>query len=152
MHQHQSSGLQRIGRPGGSDPAKIDLVGLFVPQNVFNALVDDTVPAVVLSCIAIGVALIGIKEKGQALGLFATISEALTRVTKGLTRMAPIGIFAIAASAAGTMTLAELGRLQGYFIAYIIAFALLTFLVLPGLVAAVTPFKYRVGRAGSSPG
>jgi ABC-type amino acid transport substrate-binding protein len=57
--------------------------------------------------------------------------------------MAPIGIFAIAASAAGTMTLAELGRLQGYFIAYIIAFALLTFLVLPGLVAAVTPFKYR---------
>ena len=73
-----------------ASPAEIDLVGLFVPENVFNALVDDTVPAVVLFCIAIGVALIGIKEKGQALGLFAIISEALTRVTKGLTRMAPI--------------------------------------------------------------
>jgi ABC-type amino acid transport substrate-binding protein len=58
-------------------------------------------------------------------------------------KVTPIGVFAIAANAAGTMTIEEFGRLQSYIIPFIVATLLLTFWVLPGLAAALTPFSYR---------
>ena len=84
----------------------------------------------------------GIQNKQPVLELFEILAQAMTKVTKTLTKVAPIGVFAITANAAGTMGFEELGRLQGYFIIYTIAFLLLTFWVLPGLVAALTPFKF----------
>ena len=41
------------------------------------------------------------------------------------------------------MTLAEIGRLQVYFVTFTVSALLLTFWVLPMLVAALTPFSYR---------
>ena len=58
-------------------------------------------------------------------------------------KITPIGVFGIAANAAGTMTIEEFGRLQTYIIPFIAATLLLTFWVLPGLTAALTPFSYR---------
>jgi ABC-type amino acid transport substrate-binding protein len=58
-------------------------------------------------------------------------------------KVTPIGVFGIAANAAGTMTIEEFGRLQTYIIPFIFATLLLTFWVLPGLTAALTPFSYR---------
>jgi ABC-type amino acid transport substrate-binding protein len=58
-------------------------------------------------------------------------------------KVTPIGVFAIAANAAGTMTIEEFGRLQSYIIPFIVGTLLLTFWILPGLAAAITPFSYR---------
>jgi ABC-type amino acid transport substrate-binding protein len=58
-------------------------------------------------------------------------------------KVTPIGVFAIAANAAGTLTIDEFGRLQSYIIPFIVATLLLTFWILPGLAAALTPFSYR---------
>ena len=124
-------------------PQEINLVKLFIPSNIFNALEENIVPAVVIFCIAAGIALIGVQNKQTVLEIFDVLSQVMTRVTKTLTKLAPIGVFFITANAAGTMTFEELGRLQGYLIIYTIAFLLLTFWVLPGLVASLTPFKYR---------
>ena len=124
-------------------PQPINLVKLFIPSNIFDALEENIVPAVVLFCIAAGIALIEVQNKQTVLETFDVLSQVMTRVTKTLTKVAPVGVFALTANAAGTMTFEELGRLQGYLIIYTIAFLLLTFWVLPGLVASLTPFKYR---------
>ena len=43
-----------------------DFVGLYIPTNPFNSLANNIVPAVVLFSVVIGVALIGVPDKGAA--------------------------------------------------------------------------------------
>ena len=60
-----------------------------------------------------------------------------------MTRLTPYGLFAIAANAAGTLGLEQLGRLQIYLVAYVAVALLVSLWVLPGLVAALTPIRAR---------
>ena len=46
--------------------------------------------------------------------------DALSRATRFVVRLTPYGFFAIAATAAGTLSLEQLGRLQVYLIAYVL--------------------------------
>jgi ABC-type amino acid transport substrate-binding protein len=98
---------------------------------------------VVLFSILAGIALIGIKEKGSLVQGLKAVSEALIRMTNIVVKLTPIGVFAIAASAAGTMTVEEFGKLQVYLISFNLAALLLTFVVLPLLLKPVTPFRYK---------
>ncbi len=124
-------------------PEKLDVLELFIPSNPFRSMTDNVIPAVVLFSIAIGIALMGIKDKHVLTQPLTTLAEALTKVTKFVINLAPLGVFAISASAAGTLTLEELGRLQAYFITFIFAALLLTFWILPSIISAFTPFKYK---------
>jgi Na+/H+-dicarboxylate symporter len=90
-------------------PAKIDLMGLYIPANPFHSLANSVIPAV---------------------NLFVV-------------KLTPLGVFALSASAAGTLTVEEFSRLQAYLITYILAALLLTFWILPMLLSAFTPFSYR---------
>jgi Na+/H+-dicarboxylate symporter len=85
-----------------------DFLRLYIPANPFFSLSNNIVPAVVLFSIALGVALIGVKSKEGLLRGLSAVTEALTRVTGFVVGLAPIGVFAIAASAAGTTTLTPL--------------------------------------------
>ena len=123
-------------------PQELDLVSLFIPSNIFNALGENIVPSIVFFSIFSGIAFIGIQKKASVLEPFEVLAENMAKVTKILATVAPIGVFAITADAAGTIEFKELSRLQGYILIYILAFLLLTFWVLPGLVAALTPFKF----------
>jgi Na+/H+-dicarboxylate symporter len=116
---------------------------IFIPSNPFYSMSRNLVPAVVLFSICLGVALIGITNKKPLLANFSVLKEALAKVTKFMVSLMPIGIFAIAAHAAGTMKIEEFGQLQVYLILYISVSLLFTFWILPGLVAALTPIKYR---------
>jgi len=124
-------------------PKQVDFVDLYVPSNPFWSMANTVVPAVVVFSMAIGMALIGIKEKIRLTEPLSVISMSLTRVANKIIKLTPIGVFALAASAAGTMSIEELGRLQVYFVAYICTAVLLTFWVLPMLVMVCTPFKYK---------
>jgi Na+/H+-dicarboxylate symporter len=57
--------------------------------------------------------------------------------------LTPIGVFGIAASAAGTLSLNEFGRVQAYVLMLIGAVLLVTLIVLPLLITSCTPFSYR---------
>lgn len=122
---------------------EIDFLELFIPSNPFGSLADNVIPASVLFSLSVGIALIGIKEKHKLIDGLSILSTALTKVATFVVYLTPIGVFAIAASAAGTMTVEQFGRLQAYFATFIIATILLTFWILPMLVTALTPFKYR---------
>jgi Na+/H+-dicarboxylate symporter len=126
-----------------SPQKEVDFLKLYIPSNPFWSLANNVVPAVVLFSILAGIALIGIKEKGSLVQGLKAVSEALIRMTNIVVKLTPIGVFAIAASAAGTMTVEEFGKLQVYLISFNLAALLLTFVVLPLLLKPVTPFRYK---------
>ncbi len=126
-----------------SPVAKTDFLSLYIPSNPFFSLANNIVPAVVLFTILIGIALITIGNKKSFLDCMQTAADALVKVTGMVVRLTPIGVFAIAASAAGTMSIEEFGRLQVYLVSFNVICLLLTFLVLPLMLQPVTPFGYR---------
>jgi len=123
--------------------AEVDFIDLYIPINPFSSLARTVVPAVAVFSVAVGIALIGVENKSKLLDVLDAFSKTLTRVAMMVVRLAPFGIFTIAANAAGTMSLEEIGRLQTYILSFVVATLILTFLVLPGLVAVLTPFGYR---------
>ena len=114
--------------------APIDFLSLYIPANPFSSLANTAVPAIVLVSVRVGIALIGVKQKDALLDSLSSIVEALMR--------APLGIFAITASTAGTIDMEELGRLQVFPVSYIVLSLILGFWLLPGLVTTVTTLRY----------
>src|SRR5262249_2532934 len=95
-------------------PAPFDFVGLYIPSNPFHALANNIVPAVVLFSVILGVALIGIERKAVLLDVLGIVSSTISRATRFIVRLTPYGIFALAAYAAGTLHLQQVGRVRGY--------------------------------------
>lgn len=100
-------------------------------------------PAVVVFSIFMGVALISVENKDSILPTFDALSDALAKINGQIVKLTPYGIFAIAAAAAGTMTIEELGRVQVYLVTYIALSLLITFWIFPGLVSAVSGIPYQ---------
>jgi Na+/H+-dicarboxylate symporter/ABC-type amino acid transport substrate-binding protein len=125
------------------DPGQDSLMDLYLPSNVFYSLSNNMVPAVVFFSILVGVALISVEDKSSVLPIFDGLSAALSKINAGFVQLTPYGIFAIAAAAAGTMTIEELARVQVYLVTYIALAILVTFWVFPALVAALTGIPYR---------
>jgi Na+/H+-dicarboxylate symporter/ABC-type amino acid transport substrate-binding protein len=120
-----------------------DLVDLYIPSNPFYSLANNVVPAVVLFSIVLGVAIIGTDRKPVLLDVLRVARVALSRATRFIVQLTPYGLFAIAAVAAGTLSLDEIGRLQVFLVAYVGVSLLVALWVLPGMVAAVTPIRAR---------
>ncbi|CAN0604976.1 unnamed protein product, partial [Ectocarpus sp. 12 AP-2014] len=104
-------------QPRVAEPA--NLMELYLPANIFYSLSHNLVPAVVLFSIVLGVALISVEYKSSVLAIVEGIADALSRINAAMVNLTPFGIFAIAAAAAGTMTVEELGRVQVYLITYV---------------------------------
>jgi Na+/H+-dicarboxylate symporter len=120
-----------------------NFVDLYIPANPFYSLANNIVPAVVLFSIIVGMALIGIPRKAPLLETLSIATETLSRATRFIVQLTPYGLFAIAATTAGTMSLEQVGRLQVYLVAYVAVTLLMSLWVLPALVAALTPIRMR---------
>lgn len=124
-------------------PRAFDFVDLYIPANPFHSLANAIVPAVVLFSIMMGVALIGTPGKEKVLDLLDVLRRTVSRITTFVVRLTPIGLFAIAAVAVGTLTVEQWAQLEVYLLAYG-AMALVGALwLLPGLIAVLTPVPYR---------
>jgi len=120
-----------------------NFIDLYIPANPFYSLANNIVPAVVLFSIVLGIALIRIESKGPVLEMLRVINEAISAATRLVTRLTPYGLFAIAATAAGTLSVEQMSRLEVYLIAYVGVALLVSLWVLPGLVAALTPIHVK---------
>ena len=126
-----------------AEPAAFNFIKLYIPSNIFASLSETVVPAVVLFSLLMGIALIKVKNKETLLNLTTNVGDSLMKVASYVAKLAPLGIFAISASAAGTLAVEELGRLQVFLWVYITAAALLAFVFLPLIIHWATPFSYR---------
>ncbi len=126
-----------------------DFIDLYVPSNPFRSLANNIVPAVVLFSLLVGIALMTVERKHVLLDLLQVCSDALSRVARMVLALTPYGLFAIAATAAGTMTMDQVGRLQVYIVSYVLIALLVAIWVLPGLIAALTRIPLRAIFAAS---
>jgi Na+/H+-dicarboxylate symporter len=124
-------------------PEEVNFLTLFIPSNPFYSFANNLVPAVVLFSAAIGLALIGIEQKQGLLANLAVFNRAVTQVTTFVSKLTPIGVFAVVASAAGTMRLEDLSKLQVYLWTYMAIALVLTLWVLPALIMSCTTLTYR---------
>lgn len=124
-------------------PEPYSLLAQIIPANPFHSLANGIVPAVVLFCILLGLAITGLPNKSRPLEFLGFCEDALLIINRGVVRFAPIGVFAIAASVAGTENVEEFVRLQGYFLLHTVLTAILLFWFLPGIVASCTPLSCR---------
>src|SRR5262245_28081561 len=122
---------------------EINLLTLFIPSNPFFSLSNNFVPAVVIFSVAVGVALIGIENKQALLVNLDTLNRAMGRITQFMARLTPLGVFAVVASAAGTMSFEELARLQVFLVLYILMMVLLILCLFPVLFRTLAPFSFR---------
>jgi len=121
----------------------VDFLGLYIPSNPFFVLANNLVPAVVLFSIALGVALIGVPNKEKVLDGMGLLIDTLIRIANFVVKLTPLGVFAIMASSAGTMSFAEFQRLEVYIYSYVAISLVMSLWVLPALVTALTPLTYR---------
>ncbi len=121
----------------------LSFVDLYIPSNPFHSLANNLVPAVTLFSATIGIALIGVDGKERFLAPLDALMKALGRVTHFVVQLTPFGVIPIAAIAAGTLSPGELARLEVYFITFFVAASLVGLVLLPMLVATITPFRYR---------
>ncbi len=124
-------------------PEPFSIPDLYFTANPFQSLANAVVPAIVLFSTMLGVALIGLKDRERLLGTLRVLDRAVIAITRLVVGLTPLGVFAIGAVTAGTMTLETFVRLEVYFVAFAAASLLLAFWILPLLVTAMTPFSYR---------
>lgn len=123
-------------------PPPFDLLGLYIPRNIFGSLANAAVPAVVVFCILLGVSLMGVEKKDALLETLGSLADAVMRLTSLVVRTAPLGIFALAAAAAGTLHVEQFQALQVYVWGYAAMWVVLVFWALPVLIGAVTGIEY----------
>lgn len=125
-------------------PAAFDWLDLYIPSNLFRALSNNLIPAVVLFGILAGLSLGQIPQERKAVLLQAldAFNDAMARVSRMVLKLTPYGLFTMAAVTAGQIRFDDLLRLQIWFHFYAGGTLLLTLWVLPALVARFTPIHH----------
>ena len=127
---------QTAQQPGG-------FLDLLIPANVFDALGHNYVPAIVIFAIVYGIAVQNIPKKAALFEILDAIKVASVTIWGWIVRFAPIGVFALFAAAAGTIEPDRMGGLLLYVGLFLIGTLVLCFVVLPAVLAAITPVGHR---------
>jgi Na+/H+-dicarboxylate symporter len=137
----QTSSFFRVSEPRGVEA--VNLLEYYIPANIFDALSDALIPAIVFFCVFLGIALLRVQNKEPFLNMLSVLAQALTQMIRTVVKTCPIGVFALTATFVGTISFEQLQRLQVYFVCYILASFVLTFWVLPMMVTCFTEFTFK---------
>lgn len=121
-----------------TEAPSINFADILIPENIFLSLVNNTVPAVVVFSVLVGVAFMRLKNKEMMMSSLATLVDALTQVTSWISRITPIGTFLIMAQQVGTIQLSTFKQVATYLILYILAACLVTFWIFPRIISTLT--------------
>ena len=122
---------------------EFNLVNLFIPANPFHSFANGLIPSVVTFSIFMGIGLMSVHRKKHAILLLSNLQAAVANVSTIVMKFAPLGIFCIGLRAAATVDPSDLDGLLVYIVTSAVLVFLLTFVVLPTIVAIITPFGYR---------
>jgi len=120
-----------------------NLIDLFIPSNPFFSLSEGLMPAIVLFCLLLGFALIGDERNRPFVDMIEGLSTTLSKITRMMMKIVPLGIFAISASTFSTLTFTQFLQIQVYLITTVVIAVLLVLLILPLLTYSLTPFSFR---------
>ena len=127
-------------RPAKDSPSLLEIL---IPSDPFTALSRNYVPAVVLFCLFYGVALQRVSEKAALLSVLEGIRLASLKFWNAVVRFAPIAVFALFADLAGTIRPRAMEEVSLFFFLFFVGALTLTFWIVPGCIAAFTPFQHK---------
>ncbi|MEY3928443.1 MAG: C4-dicarboxylate transport protein [Cyanobacteriota bacterium] len=119
-------------------PEAPDLVGLYLPFNIFSALSDNNFPAVVLFATVLGVLVQGLPRRELLLDPLEQLRLLFRRMNKLVARIAPIGILGLTASTLVSLSPDLLLRSQALLVLNLVALVLLVVLGFTAIVV-LTP-------------
>lgn len=128
----------QVGSFIAQEPTSINFAELLIPDNIFYALANNIVPAIVIFSLLIGIAFIQLHEKQVIMRSLEIFVDALTRITMWLVKITPLGTFLIIANQVGTVELAVVKQVGSYIALYLLALCVLTFWIFPRLVSSLT--------------
>jgi len=115
---------------------------LIIPENIFTALTKNYVPAVTIFCLLYGIAMQAIPEKSKILDILDIIRTTSLNFWKWVVKFVPYAVFALFASAAGTIKIANLTDIFIYLVLVWIAACLLIFWLFPSIIANLAGLKH----------
>ncbi|MBV8322950.1 MAG: cation:dicarboxylase symporter family transporter, partial [Hyphomicrobiales bacterium] len=117
------------------------LLQTIIPDNLTHALSQNFVPAIVVFAVTFGLAVQSIPSKASFLETMEAIRLASLKVWAWVIYLAPLGVFALFASTAGTIAPRMAGTLAVYLGLFLIGTGVLAFIVLPLALSALVPAK-----------
>ncbi|WP_342641784.1 cation:dicarboxylate symporter family transporter [Rhodoligotrophos ferricapiens] len=119
------------------------LIDLLIPANLIQALQNDFIPAIVIFSILFGIAIQAVPQKAAFLETMEVLRKASVTIWMWVVYFAPIGVFALFASTAGTVNPQVAGSLLSYMGLFLLGSFGLAFLVLPIVLRRLVPLSYR---------
>ena len=123
--------------------ATLALLRALIPENITAALGHNLVPAIVVFALAFGLALQRISAKASLLEAMEAIRHASLLIWTWVVYLAPLGVFALFASTAGTIAPRMADTLAVYLGLYLIGCFALAFILLPLALSAIAPASAR---------
>jgi Na+/H+-dicarboxylate symporter/ABC-type amino acid transport substrate-binding protein len=133
----RSKSTQLGGYVSGEIP-QLNFAELLIPENIFYALSNNIVPAIVIFSLLIGMALMFLKEKDVLMKGMENLVEALTRITAWIARITPFGTFLIIANQIGTIQFSTVKQVSTYIILYILGVCVVVFWIFPRITTMLT--------------
>ncbi|HBM15845.1 MAG TPA: hypothetical protein DD381_05830 [Lentisphaeria bacterium] len=127
-----------------SKAAEKPLSEMFVPENPFHAMAEGFVPAVVVFFIALGIAIIPVKNKKPFLESMNTLLQALLKLNSFMVNLVPIIVFCYTANLVGNsnMTVEKLLEFQVFLLSAFLGCIITFFFIVPLLVVTFTDIGY----------
>jgi len=124
----------------------IDVLLDIVPENVIAAAAEPNMLGVIFFAILAGIAIAGLPEKPRNTlqGLFDAGFQAMMRLTSGVIRFAPIGVFGLITSLVGESGLASFRALGLYMATIALSLTLHLFVTLPLLLIVLGRINPRI--------
>jgi Na+/H+-dicarboxylate symporter len=122
-------------------PPVVQFLNLFIPDNLVRAFTAENIPAIVMISLLLGIALMQVEKKENLLPQLDVLIQLFGGVMRITSYTFPLGIFALSAELAGSVTLEELSKLRLYLVAYFTGTSLLAFVLLPRLTYHLTGIK-----------
>jgi len=128
----------QIGGYVSVEASHLNFAELLIPENIFYALSNNVVPAVVLFSLVLGIALMFLKTEKILMSGLENIIDALTKITSWIARITPYGTFLIIANQVGTVQFSTFKQVSTYIILYILGISIVVFWIFPRLTQMLT--------------
>jgi len=122
-----------------ADTPSVSLLDLLIPANIIEALSRNTIPAVVIFSVLYGIAIQSVPQKAAFLEVVDVLRVASVRIWNWIVYFAPVGVFALFASASGTIKPDAAGTVVAYIGLFLIGTLALGFLILPFALSRIIP-------------
>ncbi|KTD23577.1 amino acid (glutamine) ABC transporter, periplasmic amino acid binding protein [Legionella lansingensis] len=122
---------------------KSSILELLIPYNLFYALANNYVPAIVIFCIFFGITLQFIANKTIFFNILEIINKTCLSFWNWLVRFAPLAAFSLLAKISGTIRIDQLTALSEFLILFSIGIVLLTFWLIPVIISSCTDIHYK---------